>query len=376
MPLPRFMLSAANRDATEHDAARQAAHQALTQGQLVLLPTETVYGIAARADDPAALERLRVCKGRDAAQPLSLHVGIGADSDPALALPESVTFPGIARRLVRAYWPGPLTLIVQTDAPALSGIQADGTVGMRAPYHAFTSTLLAGLDFPVVMSSANAHGGPPAVTVDEALASLGDRAQDLALLVDTGPTDTAQSHLASSVLTLLPGRFELLREGLLNLDELRRTAGLGLGFICTGNTCRSPLAEVFAELELARALGDDEAAFGFTVESMGLAAAIGAPASSHSQAIAKAAGRSLANHRAHQAQLEDLIRLDRVYTMTQAHRDHLQHALARQPHAPLVETLHPDGRDIQDPYGGNRADYKRAANDIRDAIRERLPEWL
>lgn len=356
------------------EAARRA-REALAAGQLVLLPTETVYGIAARADDPAALERLRACKGRDAANPFSVHLGLSEGERPSSRLPAS-SLPHTAARLVDAFWPGPLTLVVETPAPALAGIARDGLVGLRAPYQAFTTALLAELAFPIVMSSANLSGAPPTVSVDEALASLGDHAGALALAVDAGPTATAQSHLASSVLVLAPGRFELAREGLLELGELRRAAGLRLGFVCTGNTCRSPLAEAFAQLELETALDAAPATFGFQAMSMGLAAGPGAPASPHSLAIAAEAGWPLDAHRAHQATLEDLLGLDRVYTMTSAHRDHIVDALGAHPELPPVETLHPTGRSIADPFGGDRGDYDVAAADIRDAIRLRVSEWV
>lgn len=374
MPVRRATVTSSSTAAT-----LALASEALERGELVLLPTETVYGIAARADRPQALERLRACKGRDSDQPFSVHVGVTPGERARLALPRDVTFPGIAGRLVHAFWPGPLTLVVETADAALAGVAVHGMVGLRAPHHKFTTALLAELDFPVVLSSANASGAPPTVDVDAAFASLGARADDLALAVDAGPTATAQTPLASSVLILGRGRFELAREGLLNLDDLRRAAGLSIGFICSGNTCRSPLGEFFAEIELRGALGADPADFGFAFSSMGLAAGPGMPASPHSMAIARAAGGSLKQHRSQQADLDALFALDRIYTMTAAHRDHILAAFgpaAEHADAPVIETLHPSGRNIQDPYGGNRADYDLAAQDIRSSIQARLSEWL
>ena len=359
-------------DAATFDLARRA----LQAGELVLLPTETVYGIAARADDPAALERLRACKQRDAERPLSLHVGLTPEDPASRRLPADTKLRGLAGRLVDAFWPGPLTLVVETADPALAGLAQAGLVGLRAPHHPFTSRLLAELDAPVVMSSANTSGEAPAVDVPGALASLGARADDLAVVVDDGPTATAQAPLASSVLVLAPGRFELTREGLLSRADLQRAAGLALGFVCTGNTCRSPLAEVFARLELEAALRGDAAEFGFHAASFGLAAGPGAPASPHSVALAAEAGADLSAHRARQADLETVLGRDRIYTMTAAHRDHILGALRPGDDAPPVETLHPDGRNIADPFGGGRAEYEAAAQDIRAAIRLRLAEWL
>jgi len=360
-PTPRTALQGA--PAPELVARARAA---LAEGRVCALPTETVYGLAARADRPQALEELRRIKGRPPELTFTWHVATRAALD---GFPE---LRALTRRLAERYWPGPLTLVLHGTPHGLEAIARDGWTGVRLPAHAATAAVLAACDFPVVMSSANRHGERPQVTAEEVGRSFGS---ELALVLDGGPARLGE---ASSVLRLGPGRFELLREGLLGLDELRRTAGLRLAFVCTGNTCRSPMAEALARRLLAQRLGTaaDErelARFGFELHSMGVHAASGAPASSGTQEALAARGIDGRAHRARQATPEALMRLDRIYGLTQGHVEALRAALPPGRYAP-VERLDAR-RDIADPIGGGPEVYARALQEIEHALEQRLDEW-
>ncbi|HEX6884202.1 MAG TPA: L-threonylcarbamoyladenylate synthase, partial [Planctomycetota bacterium] len=216
-------------DAPPPRALVTRVREVLARGGLCALPTETVYGLAARADRPEALEAMRVLKGRPAELTFTWHVASRAAIEPFEALRP------LARRLVERYWPGPLTLVLRGVPPGLEHVAKGGWTGLRLPAHRATGELLAACDFPVVMTSANRHGAAPLTRAEEVAAQF-DGA--LEVVVDGGPARLGE---ASGVLALGPGRFELLREGLLRLEDLRRTAGLRLAFVCTGNTCRSPM---------------------------------------------------------------------------------------------------------------------------------------
>jgi L-threonylcarbamoyladenylate synthase len=147
--------------------------------------------------------------------------------------------------------------------------------------------------------------------------------------------------------------------------------------VCTANACRSPMAEGLARKLLAERLSvrtDEIGDFGFELCSMGVFASVGQPASKHALAVMKEEGVDLSGHRARAAQAEDISHFERVYCMTANHL----HALA----ATLppgrdkqLELLDPAGRDVADPMGGDKDDYRKAARQIAEALRKRLDDW-
>jgi L-threonylcarbamoyladenylate synthase len=343
----------------------QRVRELLASGALVALPTETVYGIAARADRAAPLEALRELKGRPAELGLSWHVGTRG------ALEQFPRVSPMALRLVERYWPGPLTLVLPGVPTGLERIAREGWTGVRLPAHAGTAGLLAELDFPVVLSSANLHGGPPCADAQRVAEDLG---QGLALVLDGGASRLGES---SSVLRVGPGRFELLRPGLHTLEQLRAAAGLRIAFVCTGNTCRSPMAEGLARKLLSERLAcapERLADFGFHLRSMGVFAAVGAAASPHAVSALGERGVDLGAHSSHPATLEEVAAQDRVYCLTASHLDALRLLLppAKAGHLTLLD---PDGQDVVDPYGGTRYEYERCAARIEELLMRRLEEW-
>jgi protein-tyrosine-phosphatase len=138
-------------------------------------------------------------------------------------------------------------------------------------------------------------------------------------------------------------------------------------FICTGNICRSPMAEAIAR---ARSAPDRGVRFG----SAGVYALEGAPASGHAVRAASEAGADASGHKARSLTAEMIAAADEVYAMTAAHRVAVLRLVPEA--AGRVHLLDPSGRDVDDPYGGSLEDYRRACTQIAESIEARLADWL
>ena len=348
---------------------RERATALLEAGGVLAIPTETVYGLAVRGDQAQALARLRAIKSRETAQALTWHIG----SHDALKLLGSVS--PMVWRLAQRYWPGPLTLVVPGVPRGLEAAAQDGWIGVRLPAHTTSADWIAHLPFPLVATSANRRGK---AELADAASIAREFAGEVELVLDGGPPRLAEPSL---VLRVGPGKFEVLRPGLLDLNRLRETAGLRIVFVCTGNTCRSPMAAALAQHALAKRLqvparrvGD----FGFEIFSAGLAANFGAPIAQNALEVltelTPELGRSAREHRAQAAIPEEIGRADRVYALTSGHLD-VMRSMLPPGRAKHTELLDPDGGDVPDPIGSNLAEYRRCRDQLAELIERRLDEW-
>jgi tRNA threonylcarbamoyl adenosine modification protein (Sua5/YciO/YrdC/YwlC family) len=200
-------------DATDPDQREPglaAATTAIRAGELVVLPTDTVYGVAADAFDPAAVRRLLEAKGRGRDMPPPVLVGSAATLD---ALGSAV--PSWARTLVEHYWPGPLTVVVREQSSLQWDLgDARGTVAVRMPHDPVALELL-GRTGPLAVSSANTTGKPAATDADQAAAMLGD---SVAVVLDGGPTVDDRPSTIVDCTGLQP---RVLRVGAVPVEELR-----------------------------------------------------------------------------------------------------------------------------------------------------------
>ncbi len=407
--------------------------EALHAGRLVGLPTETVYGIAALLTQRDALEQLTPLRGRRTETAGSGWVWHVADRAAALAvLPD---LPLLARRLMRKAWPGPVALQVPATAADCQRLQqrvgpvtaaemvGAGHLTLRCPEDDILRAILASVGDPVTVISA---AGPAGRAAEEA-ADISPRVRGhLALLVDGGRT---RYRHPSTLVRIEADAVRVLREGAIAERFVQRMADQVVLFVCSGNTCRSPLAAGLAARLLAERLGPSGtpqagalvppgdagtvrsperiapvaeegdstrrvAAEGDStkswspgatraarlarqrvfIESAGLAAMSGATASAEAVRAAQEMGVDISAHRSRLLTDDLLRRADLVYTMTEAHRREI---LERWPGA-AGKTFRLDAQaDIADPVGGSLAVYRQTARRLEALLRRRLEEmWL
>jgi L-threonylcarbamoyladenylate synthase len=193
-----------------------AAAATLTRGDLVGLPTETVYGLGADATNAEAVAKIFAAKGRPHFNPLISHV-VSLEAAEALGV-----FSPLARKLAEAFWPGPLSLVVprQPDC-AVCDLTCAGldTIALRVPSHPLMQEVLRAFGKPVAAPSANVSGRPSPTTADHVLAEFGDK---LTLVLDGGPCAVG---LESAVVAVIGDQATLLRLGGLSRAELEAVAG-------------------------------------------------------------------------------------------------------------------------------------------------------
>ena len=201
-------------DPVARRAGLEAAAHAARSGNLVVMPTDTVYGIGADAFNAAAVRALLAAKGRGPDMPVPVLVGSWTTIDGLV-----MAVPPVARTLIEAFWPGGLSLVVE-HAPSLSWDLGDarGTVMVRMPLHPVALDLLR-LVGPMAVSSANRSGSPPATTIGDAEVQLGD---EVSVYLDGGESPIG---VASTVVDLTGDVPRVLRQGAVPIDRLRDVIG-------------------------------------------------------------------------------------------------------------------------------------------------------
>ncbi|WP_435017887.1 Sua5/YciO/YrdC/YwlC family protein [Tundrisphaera sp. TA3] len=360
-------------DLTRADDPRDVVHRAvacLAQGGVVGLPTEAAYGLVACALRPEAVARLRVLAAPARAQVANPHGFPTLFLKGADEVADWANVPSEAgRRLARRAWPGPMTLILPVAEQGLarrltpevrSFLLTDGTIAVRAPGDPMVREILRLMPGPLVRSIAPAAGtlvGRVPVTADD-LAEV----EGLDMILDNGPTRLGGP---ATVVAVTPEGWEIARPGVLSAQALGRMAGTIILFVCTGNTCRSPMAEALCKARLADRLGcrpDELVGRGYVVQSAGVSAHDGMPAAAHAIDVVRSRGGSLDAHASRRATAEMVRQADWIVAMT---LDHLDALLDQVPEvADRARLLHPLGDDVADPIGSDRDVYLRTARDI------------
>lgn len=359
----------------------QRAGQVLSSGGLVVFPTETVYGIAAAADSDKGFAALRTFKGRSESQPFTIHL-----PDPAAA--ELYVDTGIPQvgRLIRKVFPGPVTLVVDVSESVIeSRLKQAGfaphmrdrlyfrnTVGLRCPDHDVAQALLGSVAGPVLASSANRRGQPSPFDAEEAAEAVQGAAQ---LIVDGGRCRYAKwSTIVHLREESVGHKVTVDRVGVYDERFMAKLLRWTMLLVCSGNTCRSPMAEGIAKQMLAkrRRIGLDELeAVGLKVVSAGASAVAGMPASTEAVEAMNKLGFDLSKHGSRVLTPELIHEADVIFCMTCAH---CKAVIEMVPSASDKTFQLDSSGDIDDPMGSGPTAYQRCAELISRRLERRLKE--
>ncbi len=353
---------------------RQAAEH-LQQGQLVCLPTETVYAVAALLSRPPAVSQLKQIKKISGPPNWVIHLPDIASLKKIVAHP-----PGMALRVMKKLWPGPLAIEVPvSDADsrklaAMIGPQtaaeciANGFITFRCPHSTASLLVLNALGEPAVMIGAgDTSAVHEAADIPEAIRNAS------AMVLDTGPT---RYRKPSTLIRIQGDQLTFLREGILARRIIERMTDHVILFICSGNTCRSPMAAGIAALRIGGKLGipvNELPLRRIVVDSAGLYANTGSPPAPEAVQAAADLGADISRHRSHTVTVDMLRRADLIFTMTSGHRTDVISLLPEA--AVKTFNLDPDA-DIADPIGAGQKQYNAVARRMNELIKGRLAEIM
>ena len=323
----------------------------IRQGGLIIFPTETVYGIAADYSNPQTMQKLREVKKRSAEKPFSVLI-----AQSGLISNHTFMTNPLSYKLIDRYWPGPLTLVVASK-------EEGETIGVRMPDHAIALKLVQESQCTIAAPSANFEGNPPPSTCQEAL-------RDLEGLVDTA-IDGGPSKLGmgSSVVDLTQEKPVVLREGIIKQADVETIAKQKtVLFVCTGNSCRSVMAEYLLK-DTLRNRPDIE------IISAGTGVFFRSSASAETISVLQEQGIDATRHLSQALTTIMLKKADLIIVMTRGHREQV---LERVPEVEkrvyllkefvnMPIGLHID-IDVPDPIGRSHQAYKECSVVIKEGV--------
>jgi len=330
----------------------------LRNGKIVAFPTDTVYGLGVNAEDTIAIDKLYEIKKRAKDKPFVLFLGRKEDF---ISFAEVVFLS--AQKLINKFWPGPLTLLFKANkASPANLVSKEGKIGMRFPDHPVPNNITKKGGFLLATTSANLSGALSPSRPQQLSKTL---AKNIDLILEGGETLIGKESSIVDV-TYLPPR--LLREGWLSSEEIEQTwkKESNILFVCTGNTCRSPMAE-----GLAKRLWQGRIREKMKIHSAGTVALPGFKAAPLSIKMMKKRGIDISLHRSTPLTTKTVEEADLILVMEQEHKKQILHTSPSAEGKVFLLKHFALGieEDIDDPIGGSPQNYQECAQQIEESIR-------
>jgi len=339
----------------KEDAIREAVY-VLRSGGLVIIPTETVYGVAADLMNKKALEKLYEIKKRPKDKPFSIAIDRKEKVEDFCR-----DIPVAGYKLMDRFWPGALTLI-------LKGINQPN-VGLRIPDDAIALKIIAGVGNPLVLPSANLSGKSAPVTFEAAIWDLNGLVD---FAIDAGPVKLG---IESSIVDFTVEPVQISRAGAISKEEINKVIGKkNILFVCTGNSCRSVMAEALFKKMMRDQNRDD-----VNVSSAGIMSLHGLVASQGAKEVLAKEGIDVSRHIAHEVTKEMLLRSDFILVMERLQENAILKIAAEVKNRVFLlkefAKIDENNLDIEDPMGKPVDFYEETFASIKEAL-ERVSKLI